>query len=106
MIATHRKGSRWRRDVQDWLDARGWETRFRSVGEAGDDITAVQGVTRLSIECKNHKTITLAAFVDQCRGNAPAGEIPVVFIKRKGRASVDDCYVVMDAATFDRIVGE
>ena len=90
--------------MQDWLDERGWSTRFRSVGEAGDDISAVLGTTRLSIECKNHKTITLAAFIDQCVSNAAADELPVVFIKRRGKTAVNECYVVMNGATFDRMV--
>lgn len=97
MINTHAKGSTWRRATQHWLDALGAHTRFRGIGEAGDDITAKLGSVELSVECKNVKSITLASFVDQADGNARSDQIPVVFIKRRGKSSVDDAYVVMTA---------
>lgn len=100
---THTKGSVWRRATQHWLDELGAHTRFRSIGEAGDDITAKLGDTEYSVECKNVKSITLSSFVDQANGNALPHQVPVVFIKRRGRVRVGDGYVVMSADHWARM---
>jgi hypothetical protein len=102
MVNTHRKGSTWRRRVQDWFDQFGCRTYARQLGEAGDDITVWHESFELSVEAKNHKSITLAAFLDQCESNADDHEMPVLFIKRRGKVRVDDCYVVMSGATYRR----
>ena len=112
MVNTHVKGSKWRRDIEVWLQGWGWSTRFRSIGEAGDDITAelplhrssLPEVVKFSIEAKNHKTITLAAFVDQCVENAGPGQIPVCIIKRRGKAKVEDGYAVMPCWALEALV--
>lgn len=113
---THRKGWSWRRKVELWLQEAGFRTVTRGVGYPGDDIYAEQpenctGLGRpglnLSIECKNTKAITLAAFVDQAARQVeeyPLGTIPVVVVHRAGRDSVDEGYVVMSGATFIELV--
>lgn len=101
---THDKGSRWRRAVSCWLDEHGFTTRFRGIGEAGDDITAHRGRLELSVEAKNWRTVDLAGWVGQAQSNAPAGAVPVVIAHRKGHASVNDSYVILSGREFARLV--
>jgi hypothetical protein len=112
MISTHRKGWVWRRKIEKWFGEAGFVTTTRGIGFTGDDILAVQhGVVdlRLSVEAKDHQTITLAAFVDQAVKQAamyPAelGTLPVAIIHRKGRPDVDNAYVVMPGWAFIELV--
>lgn len=103
-VNTHRKGSRWRRAVQDWLGHNGWATRFRGLGEAGDDITASRAGLALSVECKDHQRFDLAGWVDQAERQAPVDAIPIVIAHRRGHASVNGAYVVMSGRAFARLM--
>ena len=115
---THRKGWAWRRKVEMWFEEAGFRTTTRGIGYSGDDIFATQpenctGIgapgLNLSVECKNAREITLAAFVDQAERQArtyPAedGVLPVAIIHRKGKAAVDDGYVVLPGWAFIELV--
>jgi hypothetical protein len=94
-MSTIDKGTRWRRKVQDYLDAGGMITSARAWMEPGDDITAAAGGIALSVEAKDHRTLSLAGWVDQASRNAPAGAVPVVIAHRQGHAGVDQAYVIM-----------
>lgn len=92
----HRKGSNWRRAVVVHLEGRGWTTHSRPIGEAGDDIHAVGHGVALSVEAKNCARIDLAGWVDQAvRQVRAAFTVPVVVIKRRGRASAGEAYAVL-----------
>lgn len=105
MVNTHRKGSAWRLQVERFLQGIGYDTAFRSIGLPGDDIRATgESLPRLSVECKAVREITLASFVDQCLRNAPSDHTPVLFIKRRGKASADHAYVVLTGEQFARLV--
>jgi hypothetical protein len=101
---THAKGSRWRLSAQRYLDEIGFTTRFRSIGEAGDDITAISGDLELSVEAKNVDQASFGTWVDQAERNAPSWAIPLVIAHRRGRASVDDAFVVMSGKTFRTLI--
>src|SRR4051812_27086407 len=119
MTNTHVKGSRWRHSVELWLDDAGFITTVRGIGYSGDDLLAVRPGThsginvhagpplRLSVEAKNHKTITLSTFVDQAVKQAEDYDeitLPVAVVHRPGRAEVDDAYVVMPGWCFIELV--
>jgi hypothetical protein len=110
MLNTHVKGSRWRHKVEGWLSEAGFQTSVRGIGFPGDDVLArlpQRNDLVLSVEAKNAKTITLAAFVDQAVENAHDDDelaLPVVVVHRKGRAEVDDAYVVMPGWAFIELV--
>jgi hypothetical protein len=99
-VNSHRKGSSWRRQVELWLQAAGFSTSVRGLGFSGDDIVASRQRVVLSVEAKNHRAVDLAAFVDQAERQAAAGLIPVLVLHRRGRASVDDGYVVLSGRSF------
>lgn len=92
------KGSVWRRKVSEFLDAAGFLTVPRGLGFAGDDITASRLPLVFSVEAKNTKAFAPSEWVDQAAGNAPSGSIPMVVAHRRGKASVEDAYVIMTGA--------
>jgi Holliday junction resolvase len=90
--------------VQVFLIEMGFGTWRREWMDAGDDIVATRGDRILSIEAKDHKSITLAAFVDQAERQAKQGQIPVVVVKRPRRTTVDDAYIVMSGRAFRELM--
>lgn len=103
-VHTNRKGSAWRFLVQKFFEDLGYAVTRRGIGDQGDDLTASTDTYVFSVEAKNHKDITLAAFVDQAERQCPEGQIPVVFAHRRNKASVDDGYVIMSGRTFRRLI--
>jgi hypothetical protein len=111
-MSTHDKGSRWRHKVEEWFESAGFATTVRGIGYSGDDVYAARAdragfLLRLSVECKNHKAITLSKFVDQAVEQAHDYEeltLPVCVVHRPGRANVDDGYVVMPGWAFIELV--
>jgi hypothetical protein len=114
MTSHHVKGSRWRHAVEQWFADAGLATTVRGIGYAGDDIYVIRDnepppmpPLRLSVEAKNHKTITLSKFVDQAVDQAHDYDelaLPVCVIHRPARAQVDDAYVVMPGWAFLELV--
>jgi hypothetical protein len=102
---THRKGSRWRRTVQSWLDDLGCVTSFRPWMQAGDDVRATLGDLALSIEAKDHRSLDLAGWIKQAEANSPADHVPVVIAKRRGKTSPADAYFILSGASFARLIG-
>lgn len=62
----------------------------------------IAGVPRLVIECKNHKTMNLAGWLDEAeRERLNAREpVGVVIHKRRGKSDPRAQYVTMDLETF------
>src|SRR5690349_20816712 len=104
MIHALEKGSAWRRQVQLWLMSAGFDVTRRDHYLPGDDPQATMPGMSLSIEAKNHKSITLAAFVDQANRQAHHDQIPIVFAHRRGKSSVDDGYVIMSGRAFRELI--
>ena len=99
------KGSRWTHDVAAWFNSIGWATARRAIYETGDDIAAHRDGLTISAECKNRRAFDPAAWVDQAVRQARApGSIPVVIAHRRGKASVDDAYVILRGADFAALV--
>jgi len=104
MMSTIAKGSAWRLLVQRWAESHGWPVTVRGIGFAGDDIRIDAGGPMLSVECKNVVSMKgLSGWVDQAAANCPAGWIPVVVAKRRGRAAAEDGYAIMRLGDFGRL---
>ena len=101
------RGTRWESAVRDALMDAGLPARRevqRGAADVGD--LSIEGLP-FSIEAKDHKSIDLAAFVDQAnRQAANAGQPYGVAIVKRRRKSVTDAYVVLDLATFIRILND
>ena len=98
------KGSAWRRKVHVWLEQAGFQVTRRDHYQPGDDLQATMPGMSLSIEAKNHRELTIAAFVDQAEQQAPSTHIPIVFAHRRSKAEVDDCYVIMSGRAFRQLI--
>lgn len=103
MSRARRLGTTWETAVVDYLREHGfpWAERRALAGakDKGDIGGLVGGPV---IECKNHRAIDLASFVDEANEEARNADAPfgVAVVKRRGRASAGEGYAVMDFATF------
>lgn len=99
-------GTSWESAIRDYLIARGWphaERRARTGARDQGDITGVIGVC---IEAKNTNRIELASFLDQAmeEGVHAGADVSAAWIKRRGKTSPESGYVLMDGATFTRLL--
>lgn len=95
MTNSVRKGTTWTRRVRERFEAAGWSVITRPWMDRGDDLVARREGITLSLECKDHRTLALAGWVDQAGRQASAGQIPVVIAHRLGKGSVDEAYAVL-----------
>jgi hypothetical protein len=97
------KGDEWERAVVAYLQAHGYPYAERAYGAGRpDDAGDVAGVPGVCIQCRNTKTLDLAAAVDDATRQARAGDYPVAIVKRRRRGTGDG-YVVMTLETFTRL---
>jgi hypothetical protein len=99
-MSTITKGTRWRKLVQDWFTQLGYETKAKAWMAPGDDLTASRGMLALSVECKDHRTLSLGTWVDQAERQCPPDQIPIVVAHRLGHARAEDAFVIMSAHSF------
>ena len=93
-------GTRWRKVVQDWFTRLGYDTEAKAWMQPGDDITVTRGMLTLSIECKDHRALSIGTWVDQAEKQCPPGQIPVVVAHRLGHSRAEDAFVIMSARSF------
>lgn len=108
MSAARAKGTRWESAIVTYLNEQGFVmAERRALAGALDkgDITGIPGVV---IEAKNTKTIPLAQFLDEAHAEArnANADVGVAWIKRRGRGSPADGYVLMDGETFIELLTE
>lgn len=95
-------GTAWETAIVRYLCGEGWtlaERRARTGALDQGDITGIPGVC---IEAKNTNRITLGQFLDEAEteaANANA-DIAVAWVKRRGKASPADGYVILSGKTF------
>ena len=99
--ASRAKGKAGSRAVTRWLQQNGHPfCAERSVGEDGDDIIGVPG---LSIEVKNCARMELAAWIDQSN-TQKQGRPGAVIHKRKGTTDVGKWYVTLEVADLFQLI--
>lgn len=101
-------GTRWETAIVGWLREQGWihaERRARTGALDQGDITGVIGVC---IEAKDVNRIEMAGFLDEANREATnaRADVGVAWIKRRGKASPGDGYVLMDGTTFTALLKE
>jgi hypothetical protein len=103
---SRRTGTAWETAIVDYLRGRGWPHAERRALAGHLDRGDIAGVVGVVIEAKAVKTVELAAFLDEAHIEAAndRADLGVVWLKRRGRSSPADGYVVMDGATFTRLL--
>lgn len=100
MSKERQKGTAWETDIVDY--ARPYFPHVKRTGSANfgaGDIDLAPGVV---IEAKNVQRIDLAAIVDQAEAarQRVGGDIAAAWVKRRGKASPGEAYVLMTGAQF------
>lgn len=108
MTTSRRRGTRWETAIVDHLRTRGAphaERRARNGARDRGDIAGIPGVV---IEAKNEKAITLASYLDEANLEATndGARIGAAWIKRRGRTCPGSGYVLMDGATFLKLLAD
>lgn len=107
MSAAKRKGDAFERDVCRVFNERGHVNveRVLGLGRHRDD-GDVTNELGLHIDCKARADVAhLSVWVDEVVREAPAGIVPVVVVKRRGKAA-EHAYVVIELATFAELIRE
>lgn len=101
-------GTAWESEIVRVLEKYGWVGAERRRLSGASDKGDIAGVPGVVIEAKNEKTITLASYVDEANreGLNASAPIAVAWVKRRGKPDALDGYVVMDGATFLRLLSE
>lgn len=101
-------GREWEKAICDYLISRGWihveRRRLEGVNDRGD----VAGIPGVVVEAKNVSKLEVASFLDEANHEADnaGGAHGVAWIKRRGKASPANGYVLMDGATFTNLLKE
>jgi hypothetical protein len=96
------RGTAWEGAVVQYLQASGWPGAERRVLHGSQDKGDVLGIPGWVHECKNAGRIELAQWLNELQveiRNAGAAH-GALWLKRRGKASAADAYVVLDGATF------
>lgn len=105
--ANKAKGSRAERQVADYLVGSGLLVERIPAGATLDrgDLW-VEGTVMPTIDVKDHKEITLAAWVDRANEQAENAGRPfgAVWHKRRGKGSPGDWYVTLSGASFAHLL--
>ena len=108
MSASRRKGTAWETAVVKYLQENGAPHAERRALAGGKDRGDIAGIPGVVIECKNEKIISLATYVDETeaeRRNAGA-RIGLAWIKRRGKSSPGDGYVLMTGDMLIRLLAD
>ena len=103
------KGDKAERDVAGYLAAHGFPYAERAYGAGRpDDVGDIDGIPGVVVEVKNHKTITIPAWLNELEtemfnANARHG---AVIAKRRGSTDVGDWYAILPAVAWSRLLVE
>ncbi len=101
------KGTRFEREVADYLAEHGHPHAERMASRGALDRGDLTGVVGWVLECKATKTIDLAGAMDEVAvEQANAGTRYGAAIVKRRRKPVADAYVVLTLETFARLTGD
>lgn len=108
MSASRRKGTGWESAIVDYLKKNGVVHAERRALNGAKDRGDIAGIVGVVIEAKAEKAITLAAYVketeaERLNDNARHG---VAWIKRVGKSSPADAYVLMTGEGLMRLLAD
>jgi hypothetical protein len=103
-----RKGSRFELDVVAYLREHGFPYAERAYGAGRpEDVGDIDGVAGFVVECKAHKSIDLAGFIDEAdRERSHARQPFAVVIAKRRNKSTGESYVVMPLSQFCCLIAD
>ncbi|MGW3808835.1 hypothetical protein [Micromonospora sp. NPDC005113] len=106
MSASRRKGTAWESAIVDYLTTNGATQTERRALCGGKDRGDIAGIPGLVIEAKSEKTITLAGYVTEAEAERvnDGARIGLAWVKRRGKTSPGEAYVVMTGANLIRLL--
>jgi Holliday junction resolvase len=106
--APKRKGSAFERDVVGFLTTHGFPHAERSYGAGRpEDVGDIDGLPGFVIEAKAHRSIDLAAWVDEAETErVHAGQPFAVVVAKRRNKPTSAAYVVMTLEAFARLVAD
>jgi Holliday junction resolvase len=107
------KGTAWESAIVSFLQSAGWPYVERRTLAGSKDRGDIAGIPGVVIEAKATKTAALGAYVDEANQEAVndspggmGGSLGVVWLKRRGKSSAGNGYVVMDGWAFVALLNE
>lgn len=106
MSASRRKGTAWESAIVDYLTANGATQTERRALCGNSDRGDIAGIPGLVIEAKNEKRIDLAGYVTEAEAERTndGARIGLAWVKRRGKTSPGEAYVVMTGANLVRLL--
>lgn len=116
--ASKRKGSAFENEIVQYIRDHGFPYAERGVAGAADDIGDIIGTPGVVWECKNQKTMTLAAWVDELivelgnqraryvRSPALPAVVGAVIHKRRGTTSPSEYYATLPLSMYVYLLKE
>lgn len=101
MSKQKQKGTSFETLIVEFLRNNGWPEAERRALAGVNDKGDIAGVPRVAWECKNHKTLSLSAWLIETeteRVNAGA-DVGVLVVKRKGYGQAAEQYAVLSLAS-------
>lgn len=102
MSANKAKGTRWERDVRDYLNRSGFDV-YRPAPEGFRDTGDLHGLPLFAVQCKDWRDVTgaIREGLDGARVQAAnRGEPYGVAVVKRARKPVSRAYAVLDLETF------
>jgi hypothetical protein len=102
------RGTAWASDIVKYLQQCGWIHAERRALNGAQDRGDIAGLIGVVIEAKNEKRVELAQYLKETeveKTNAKAA-VGVTWIKRRGKGSAGDGYVLMSGAQFVQLLKE
>lgn len=103
MNKSKQKGTAWESAIVSYLSDCGFSAvRIVLHGNADHGDILLASNTKITIEAKNEKAITLSSYVDEAEAESKnAGtDLGVAWVHRRGKGSPSDGYVVMKGSSF------
>lgn len=108
MSASKKKGTGWESAVVAFLRDNGVPHAERRALNGTQDRGDIAGIPGVVIECKNEARVELASYADETAAEVrnDGARIGLAWIKRRGKASPAQGYVLIDGATAIRLLAE
>lgn len=99
------KGSKFERDVVEYLKRQGWKVSRAYGAGANRDVGDIYGLWRTVVECKNEQRIDLAGYMQELEVEMENAEAlwGAAVVKRRNKPTADS-YVVMPMKLWVRVI--